>query len=571
MRVRCASRMCLPHGVRPSGEEGAPLLLCSRSEVVSSGRGVGQSDDVPAAAARHVSRSRAYLVRRCASPIRLIPSIALASGPALKLPAALYSSKNSPSAPPPLPLTVLWPHSAWPLDPHRSIPRPLAGVAAAHAHPRPSAVLSMSGPTMQYFSPQLREDQLRSRSLRASQYSRARKTTDKKNPHDSHTDVQDTTHSHAGASGPEIDQLRVAGLLPTPDVQLPPAPFPHAPARVENELDGPASVQEEMARAPSRLYAVNATSKNGADRDQREADKKASLDKVSTLMHLCLLKGDYERASRAWGAILRTHVAGGRPVDPRNHGRWGIGAEIALRRNPLTRNETSQNNPQHHGIGRFSEQGFELAREYYERLIIQHPTRKLQPHSVDERMFYPPMFSLWIYEVCEKSKRARSQLQDEISARSPSSRSMSVDSVHGEKPDEVHAKEEAVQIEELAQAMEIAERLDQVIASPPFDRQASLLQLRGNVALWITDLTLGKTGSDDDWDTDIQLGNKVSTAGQLKRLTNAQRELQAAQAFFERAATNGADGQAATLSSIDSKRKELAKYIEKLNPSELDE
>ena len=181
------------------------------------------------------------------------------------------------------------------------------------------------------------------------------------------------------------------------------------------------------------------------------------------------------------------------------------------------------------------------------------------------------MFSLWIYEVCEKSKRARSQLQREAAARSPSSRSMSIDSIHDEEPNEFRAKEEAIQIEELARAREIAERLDQVIATPPFERQASLLQLRGNIALWITDLTLGKTGSSDDWGID-SFNSKVSAAGQLERLTKAHRQLQAARAFFERAATNGADGQAAaTLSSIALKRRELAKHMEKLNPSWLDE
>jgi len=406
------------------------------------------------------------------------------------------------------------------------------------------------------------------------QHRRARKTTDKKKRDESLTDVEDTTHSHAGTPPvvPEIEQLRVAGLLPNPGLQLPPPAFPHAPARVEREPDGPASVQQQMARAPLHLYPVH--------RDQRKGEKQAALDRVSAIMHLSLLRGDYERASRAWGLILRTQL-NGRLVDPRNHGRSGIGAEILLRRNPLTRNETSQNNsqdnetwqnnPHHAGIAPFSEQGFELAREYYQRLIIQHPNRKTHPHSVDERRFYPPMFSLWIYEVCEKSKRARSQLRAEAAARSPSSRSMSVDSNHDEEPNEFRAKEEAIQTEELARAMEIAERLDQVIAAPPFERQASLLQLRGNVALWITDLTLGKTGSNDDWGTDPFNNKNVSAADQLERLANAHRQLHAAQAFFEQAATNGADGLAATLSSIALKRRELAKHMDKLNPSRLDE
>jgi hypothetical protein len=411
---------------------------------------------------------------------------------------------------------------------------------------------------MQHFTTQLRDEQNRTRSLRASHYRKSRRNKEKRKQDESLFDLQGedetqpdaTVQSYTSSTAPGIAQLRVAGLLPSQENEVPPAPFPHAPASVSKPHHVPAKVQEEMARPPSRLYAVNATSKSGVVQGQPEAQKRAHLDSLSTLMHCCLLKGDYERAGRAWGMILRTQVAGGRPVDPRNHGRWGIGAEITLRRGPQTLNEH-----------RFSEQGFELAREYYNRLIIQHPNRKLQPHAVDERTFYPPMFSLWIYEVCEKSKRARTELRDDIANQTRSSRSVSVDSNLGKRSDGLSAKEEAIQMEELTQALEIAERLDQVIMSPPFDRQPSLLELRGNVALWISDLNIGKMGSDEDWDMDLPT-HSSSVSDQLKRLGRAHQELLAAQAFFERAATNG--GEAATLSSINAKRRNLVKTIEQL-------
>lgn len=412
---------------------------------------------------------------------------------------------------------------------------------------------------MQHFTTQLRDEQNRTRSLRASHYRKSRRNKEKRKQDESLFDLQGedetqpdaTVQSYTSSTAPGIAQLRVAGLLPSQENEVPPAPFPHAPASVSKPHHVPAKVQEEMARPPSRLYAVNATSKSGVVQGQPEAQKRAHLDSLSTLMHCCLLKGDYERAGRAWGMILRTQVAGGRPVDPRNHGRWGIGAEIALRRGPQTLNEH-----------RFSEQGFELAREYYNRLIIQHPNRKLQPHAVDERTFYPPMFSLWIYEVCEKSKRARTELRDDIANQTRSSRSVSVDSNLSKRSDGLSAKEEAIQMEELTQALEIAERLDQVIMSPPFDRQPSLLELRGNVALWISDLNIGKMGSDEDWDMDLPT-HSSSVSDQLKRLGRAHQELLAAQAFFERAATNG--GEAATLSSINAKRRNLVKIMEQLH------
>ncbi|KAF1830034.1 hypothetical protein BDW02DRAFT_642448 [Decorospora gaudefroyi] len=319
---------------------------------------------------------------------------------------------------------------------------------------------------MQYFTTQLRDEQQQTRSLRASHYTKARKFQ-KAHPHgtpptDTEVEVEPrhrpTDQSYSSFAAPELAQLRVAGLLPELGEEPPPAPFPHAPAPApapasvvaKDQHHGPANVQEEMAKPPSSLYAINATSKTDTlfGHGVGDGQKKKQLNALSTVMHRCLLAGDYARAGRAWGIILRTQVAGGRPVDPRNHGRWGLGAEILLRR------------PQHPSeptvSDRFSIESFQHAREYYDRLLVQYPNRKLQPHAVDARTFYPPMFSLWIYEVCEKAKRAR--------------------------PDE--------SAEERTSATEIAHRIDEIIASPPFDRQTTLLHLRANVALWIADLNL---------------------------------------------------------------------------------
>lgn len=57
--------------------------------------------------------------------------------------------------------------------------------------------------------------------------------------------------------------------------------------------------------------------------------KRHHLAVLTTIMHHCLLQGDYIRAGRAWGMILRTEVSGTRP-NIQSHGLWGIGAEILL-------------------------------------------------------------------------------------------------------------------------------------------------------------------------------------------------------------------------------------------------
>jgi hypothetical protein len=433
---------------------------------------------------------------------------------------------------------------------------------------------------MQYFTTQLSGHQQTTHSLRASQY-RPPKKRRRGEEHDGssspETEAQ-TEHaararSYASHVLPEIAQLRVAGLLPEDDSEIPPSPFPHAPARVAKEHLGSRKLQEEIAEPPSRLYAVNVLSKGDSVSKQSEATslRKTHLNVLSTVMHRCLLEGDYERAGRAWGMLLRTQVAGGHPVDPRNHGRWGIGAEILLRRkrtNTITNDDARTANRKSPDLETFSEEGFELAREYFERLIVQHPNRKLTPNAIDERTFYPAMFSLWIFEICEKSKRLRNKALEE--ARQQRSRSVLDDSTMDHDCDtaDMRAREEAIQVEELASATEIAERLDQLVASPPFDKQASLLHLRGHVSLWVSALLLGKAIDDEDWDMDstdeIYEDDAVSVAEQLNRLSNCERELLQAQQFLTRAESNGATPQKATLASVTIKRRQLSRQSTKL-------
>jgi hypothetical protein len=432
---------------------------------------------------------------------------------------------------------------------------------------------------MQYFTTQLNSNQQARHSLRAGQYRQLSKRRRSEQHDDSSSpepDVRENSasrgQSYVSHAPAELAQLRVAGLLPEDESEIPPSPFPHAPVKVAKEHYGAKNVQEEIAKPPTRLYTVNAVSKGDSINKQSEATslRKTHLNVLSAVMHRCLLEGDYERAGRAWGMVLRTQVAGGSSVDPRNHGRWGIGAETLLRRKaPAASNQQHVSQPEQQASSEviFSEEGFELARDYYERLIIQYPNRKLSPHAVDERTFYPAMFSLWIFEVCEKSKRVRRNAEDRDGQSR--SRSRSIDSVLGDDSNNAHTHEDAIQAEELARATEIAERLDQLIASPPFDKQASLLQLRGHVGLWISTLLIGGNTEDEDWDMDDTRGSDDATIKeeQSSRLMNAQRELLQAQQWLGRAEANGAPRQTATLTSVDIKLRELAILLKSLRTS----
>lgn len=429
---------------------------------------------------------------------------------------------------------------------------------------------------MQYFTTQLSSYHQGTQNLRENQYRPAKKRRrsghqDGSSDSEAEAQTASKTRTHFGASHafPNISQLRVAGLLPEDGYKIPASPFPHAPiSTVDENLTG-LQIEEDIAAPPARLYAVNALSKGESLNKSSGITslRKSHLEILSTVLHRCLLEQDYGRAGRAWGMLLRTFASGRVPIDLRNHGRWGIGAEILLRRKPgATANNTAGLQSEQESLNPdvFSERGFEWARDYYERLILQYPYRKISPHALDERSFYPAMFSLWIFEVCEKSKRTREKAQ-EITGRSRS-RSMSVGGPLSDISSIVAVDEDSILAEELARAREIAARLDQLVASPPFDKQASLLQLRGDVALWMSVLLSGKFGDeddDDDWDMeseDMSSGNhSISVDEKITQISDSIRELRMAEKFFERAETNGASRRTATLVSIGIKLKELFK------------
>lgn len=416
---------------------------------------------------------------------------------------------------------------------------------------------------MQYFVTQLSaaQDQT-THTLRANQYLKKREqgSDDEESSRDSpdpqpepRSRSRSRTHEKYGNISIDSEQLHLAGLQSDDEFKIPPPPFPHRPVKEPSDT---LNVQEEIAKPPIELYDVHATS--ATKQGERMYLRTRHLNVLSAIMHRCLLEGDYARAGRAWGMLLRT-LASGHYIDPRNHDRWGIGAEILLHRKPA--NAQSDTGAE---VETFSEEGFELAKEYYELLIIQYPNSKANPNRVDDRSFYPAMFSLWIYQVCEKSKAKRNEIHKEARRSS----SMSLDSVVGVKREHPRALEERIETEELSQAMEIAARLDQLVASPPFDRQADLLQLRGHVCLWTSALIVGASLDDEDWNMESNSEDASDIdLQQLNRLNNCQKELLQAQDFFQRAQANGALRQQAVLASVRLKLMQVSRHIAKVQRS----
>ncbi|KAF1980060.1 hypothetical protein BU23DRAFT_416330, partial [Bimuria novae-zelandiae CBS 107.79] len=313
---------------------------------------------------------------------------------------------------------------------------------------------------MHHFATPLRPSQHTSLSLRASQYKRKR-VDDSADDHDGLDDDANSGFHSDSQSAP-------LNLASTDAFQIPASPFPHVSPRVSR---GPyytaANVQQELAGLSPALFAPDTASKHQPVASQHDASalRTKHLHVLNTVMHRCLLEGDYDRASRAWGMILRTQ-AHGKSIEPRHNGLWGLGAELLLRRKENQENQNSQADDE----DVFSDEGFQLARDYYERLILQYPFRVFQPHTVNATTFYPPLFSVWIMQVLERSRRMR-------------------------RPD--------IQREELTGAREICQRLDELVQSPPFDKNTQLLILRGHVGYWISDILVGRTATqeqDDDAD-----------------------------------------------------------------------
>ena len=285
-------------------------------------------------------------------------------------------------------------------------------------------------------------------------------------------DEQSSIRPASASSSARLDPFYVAGQNSAKP--LPPSPYPHG------------SATGRKTRATAAVHD-----------DQVPSMNMQHLAVMTNIMHTSLLRGDFIRAGGAWGMLLRSSSTG-RGIDLRKHGRWGIGAEILLRRDasvplmptsraedgdPAADNLRTDRSPDDEllKVPQMSKEAFTAAQEYYEQLLLQYPYRKHVRKTIDALTFYPAMFGLLIYEAVEMSKRAIPRLGDEASA---------VSSPSSSGPNEVSHETEIANIKraELDAALQIAARLDELMLTPPYDKLPSILQLRGMVGLWVADL-----------------------------------------------------------------------------------
>ncbi|OOF90191.1 hypothetical protein ASPCADRAFT_519392 [Aspergillus carbonarius ITEM 5010] len=389
-------------------------------------------------------------------------------------------------------------------------------------------------------------------SVRVAQYEPRKRKKDLDDWGDNNDDVDgDTTDaaSEAVPPGPsltlspdEAHQYRIAGL--SFDQELPGGNFPHAPIK-------------DLASLSSPIYPPQSAAHQGNLRLQH-------LAVLSSILHRCLLQKDFVRAGRAWGLILREEI-GGTPVDVRTEGRWGIGAEILLRRgrqiSDMASGKTQENDAGQSAVPSsgllFTREGFENAKQYYERLIIQHPYRKAAPDAISSLHFYPAMFGLWIYVTQEESSVSRQRIWDTYGAV-PDDNSEDEDTAaelhgHASSRQKTNAMIAGVRKSELDQAQKIAARMDEILGSPPYSDAPELLELRGMVSLWIADLFVSSLPSgqmdeymdNSDFDDDSsESAGDIQDSLQERRerrlaIERKETEVQKSQEYFEKAKQRG--------------------------------
>jgi len=225
------------------------------------------------------------------------------------------------------------------------------------------------------------------------------------------------------------------------DQPLPPLPFPHA--ALKDTQPNRAVPDVKPTRASTSLHLQH-------------------LAALTAIIHRSMLSQDYPRAARAMGIMLRDSVVAG-SASIRNKGFMGIAAEILFRQDQPNGSQSSPS-----PSFRMSPIGLEKTKRLYESLIIQHPYHKSWPESVNAIDFYLSMFNVWIYAV------SASEVDPASPPASPG-------------PDQLDAQSLA-KVRELDRANQIANRMDECMASIPYMDEPELLRLRAMVDLWLADL-----------------------------------------------------------------------------------
>lgn len=417
-------------------------------------------------------------------------------------------------------------------------------------------------PSASYFSPPLPQGEALALLTADGRKRNKRKRSERDSPDDdAHSDSLDLVNQGRAPKaqlqaefGRDDGEAYFTAGIKSPE-ELPGGDFPHS--------EGPIiDLDSTFRRAKSDLTAAKLRSSGYTKRSNTAAGSsgpkvKSSLHiqhlaVLNTIMHKCVLEGDFVRAGRAFGMILRARV-NGQPNDIRAQGRWGIGGEILLRLDAqlaslksgaLESNREPDNSQdeeqQHVGVtdAAFTKEGFEKARNYYETLILSYPYRRAAPQALSSLHFYVIMFSLWIFQTQEQYMSQLSTCLANIDEESIENEGLESDSEFSSSPKRILDLQKASRNSVLQQAGMIGDRLDELLLSPPYSDDRNLWKLRGMVALWAGDLCVRKMPtfsgleSDKEGHSDSENGSE-GPGGALEAILEHRKSMEAKQAHIE--------------------------------------
>ncbi|MCJ1284508.1 hypothetical protein MMC26_003841 [Xylographa opegraphella] len=265
---------------------------------------------------------------------------------------------------------------------------------------------------------------------------------------------------------------------------------------------------QELASLNPPLARPTGSGSLSSPEGPRSGLKQQHLTVLTTIMHRSLARGEYMRAGRAWGMLLRAEVKG-HPQNIRSNGLWSLGAELLLRRSSHSEQHENLQAGTHEesampdhcertmGINhnpvkaQFSRQGFEDAKAYYERLILQFPWRKWLPNALSSLHFYPVMFGLWISFTQDQHLSALARMTQDIEDPSDS------DSASGHFSSDARSAERySIRSSSMQSCQAIADRLDELLLSFPYSDSDALWRIRAMLAQWMSDLLKEEIGTD---------------------------------------------------------------------------
>lgn len=247
------------------------------------------------------------------------------------------------------------------------------------------------------------------------------------------------------------------------------------------------------------LFCERHSSRKKLTNDPPHTDRphRQHLAAVSAILHRCLLEGDYLRACRAWGLLLRSEMDG-HILDIRNQDRWGVGAEILLQKTSQQASDlmkVDQDSTHEDCDETISKPRHDIssqqAENYYDRLIVQYPYRKVVADAVGPLDFYPAMFGLRLFSEQHKWEdlSASSKLKNSSSKRRNTDVTKS--EWRSSSPDS-QASQRLWITESLGSSMacakDLTNRLEKLLTSPPYSDDLWLRSIKGMIGVWAEDL-----------------------------------------------------------------------------------